>query len=117
VKILVLGAGAVADNFGGRLVQAGADVTFISRNRRQTQLQQHGLVVHTAAVQSYLTAKGIHGDQRYPIRTSRSRRGQRRLMAGTVDSERQLTGIMNPVDRFRVANPARRLSRPDPLPT
>jgi hypothetical protein len=35
-------------------------------------------------------------------------------VAGTVGSERQPPGIMNPNDRFRVANPAQQLSRLDP---
>jgi len=45
MKILVLGAGAVGGYFGGRLVQAGADVTFLVRERRAAQLERDGLVV------------------------------------------------------------------------
>jgi 2-dehydropantoate 2-reductase len=51
VKILVLGAGATGGYFGGRLAQAGADVTFLVRERRAAQLAVDGLVV-----------KSPHGD-------------------------------------------------------
>lgn len=45
MKILVLGAGAVGGYFGGRLADAGADVTFLVRPRRQQQLTDAGLVL------------------------------------------------------------------------
>jgi len=45
MKILVLGAGAVGGYFGGRLAQAGADVTFLVRPARAAQLAKNGLVV------------------------------------------------------------------------
>ncbi len=43
ISIGVLGAGAVGGYFGGRLVQAGADVTFIVRDRRKAVLAEAGL--------------------------------------------------------------------------
>jgi len=49
VRILVLGAGAVGGYYGGRLVEAGADVTFLVRARRQAQLQRDGLVIESPA--------------------------------------------------------------------
>ncbi|MCZ2293042.1 MAG: ketopantoate reductase family protein [Burkholderiales bacterium] len=45
MKILVLGAGAIGGYFGGRLAQAGADLRFLVRERRQAQLRASGLVV------------------------------------------------------------------------
>ena len=39
----VLGAGAVGGYFGGRLVEAGGDVTFLVRERRAAELAAHGL--------------------------------------------------------------------------
>ena len=45
MKILVLGAGGIGGYFGGRLAQAGSDVTFLVRPRRQEQLARDGLVV------------------------------------------------------------------------
>src|SRR4051794_6930175 len=56
MRILMLGAGAIGGYFGGRLVQAGGDVTFLVRERRAAQLRERGLMVksphgdfHTAA--------------------------------------------------------------------
>lgn len=45
MKILVVGAGAVGGYFGGRLAQAGQDVTFLVRARRAEELRQAGLVI------------------------------------------------------------------------
>ena len=47
MKILVLGAGGIGGYFGGRLAQAGADVTFLVRPRRRDQLEKSGLVVES----------------------------------------------------------------------
>ena len=45
MKILVVGAGGVGGYFGGRLVESGADVTFLVREGRARQLAEHGLVI------------------------------------------------------------------------
>jgi 2-dehydropantoate 2-reductase len=58
MKILVLGAGAVGGYFGGRLVEAGADVTFLVRPGRAAQLAKSGLVV-----------KSPFGDITKPVKT------------------------------------------------
>jgi 2-dehydropantoate 2-reductase len=47
VRILVLGAGAIGGYFGGRLAEAGADVTFLVRPRRREQLARDGLVIES----------------------------------------------------------------------
>jgi len=47
MKVLILGAGAVGGYFGGRLVQAGADVTFLVRPQRAQRLAQAGLVIRS----------------------------------------------------------------------
>jgi len=47
MRILVLGAGALGGYFGGRLLEAGADVTFLVRPARRTQLQRDGLVIES----------------------------------------------------------------------
>ena len=47
MRILIVGAGATGGYFGGRLAQAGRDVTFLLREGRQKQLQQNGLVLQT----------------------------------------------------------------------
>jgi 2-dehydropantoate 2-reductase len=45
MRVLVLGAGGTGGYFGGRLAQSGADVTFLVRPARATQLEQHGLQI------------------------------------------------------------------------
>ncbi len=47
MRILVLGAGAIGGYYGGRLVEGGADVTFLVRPRRARQLAERGLVVRS----------------------------------------------------------------------
>ena len=44
MRILVVGAGAVGGYFGGRLLQAGRDVTFLVRPRRAAELAKDGLI-------------------------------------------------------------------------
>src|ERR1700750_3327727 len=51
MRILVVGAGAIGGYFGGRLLQAGEDVTFLVRARRAAELASAGLVI-----------KSPHGD-------------------------------------------------------
>ncbi|HEY1796623.1 MAG TPA: ketopantoate reductase family protein [Stellaceae bacterium] len=47
MRILVLGAGAVGGYFGGRLAEAGRDVTFLLRGARAGLLAEGGLTVHS----------------------------------------------------------------------
>jgi 2-dehydropantoate 2-reductase len=44
-RVLIVGAGAVGGYFGGRLAQAGRDVTFLVRDHRAQQLRQRGLEI------------------------------------------------------------------------
>jgi len=46
-KILVLGAGGTGGYFGGRLAEAGADVTFLVRERRRDVIAAHGLRIES----------------------------------------------------------------------
>ncbi len=48
MQILILGAGAIGGYYGGRLVQAGADVTFMVRSQRAETLSKSGLVIKSA---------------------------------------------------------------------
>jgi 2-dehydropantoate 2-reductase len=52
MRILVVGAGAVGGYFGGRMIQAGRDVTFLVRPKRAEQIQAKGLRILSP----------IHGD-------------------------------------------------------
>jgi 2-dehydropantoate 2-reductase len=45
MRILVVGAGGIGGYFGGRMLQAGRDVTFLVRPRRAAQLAARGLVI------------------------------------------------------------------------
>jgi 2-dehydropantoate 2-reductase len=47
MRILVVGAGAIGGYFGGRLLQAGRDVTFLVRPRRAAELADAGLVIRS----------------------------------------------------------------------
>ena len=47
MRILVVGAGALGGYFGGRLLEAGRDVTFLVRPRRKAQLAKTGLVIRS----------------------------------------------------------------------
>ena len=58
MKTLVLGAGGIGGYFGGRLAEAGADVTFLVRPKRREQLARDGLVVESPK-----------GDFRLPVKT------------------------------------------------
>ncbi len=45
MRFLVVGAGALGGYYGGRLLEAGEDVTFLLRPRRAAQLARTGLVI------------------------------------------------------------------------
>src|ERR1700730_16829368 len=47
MRFLVVGAGVVGGYFGGRMMQAGCDVTFLVRPRRATELAATGLVIRS----------------------------------------------------------------------
>ena len=49
MRILVVGAGAIGGYFGGRLLQAGRDVTFLVRPKRASELASAGLVIKSPA--------------------------------------------------------------------
>lgn len=56
MRILILGAGGTGGYFGGRLAQAGVDVTFLVRPARAAQLDAEGLVIRSPL-----------GDARFPV--------------------------------------------------
>jgi len=59
MRFLVLGAGAIGGYFGGRLVESGADVTFLVRPARRGQLERNGLCIESAL-----------GNMSRPVRTA-----------------------------------------------
>jgi 2-dehydropantoate 2-reductase len=47
MRILIVGAGAIGGYFGGRLLDAGRDVTFLVREGRALELERDGLLVRS----------------------------------------------------------------------
>ncbi len=58
MRILMVGAGAIGGYFGGRMTEAGQDVTFLVRPRRAAQIAADGLVIRSP-----------HGDVARPVQT------------------------------------------------
>jgi 2-dehydropantoate 2-reductase len=56
MRILVVGAGAIGGYFGGRMLQAGRDVTFLVRPRRAAELASAGLVIKSPHGDATLTS-------------------------------------------------------------
>ena len=63
MKLLMLGAGSVGGFFGGLLQEGGADVTFLVRPKRASQLRERGL----------RHAKTAKGTGRNDVRMNRTR--------------------------------------------
>lgn len=63
MRILVVGAGSTGGYFGGRLAQAGRDVTFLVRPGRAQQLQTNGLQIVSPFGDVTLTPKLVTAGQ------------------------------------------------------
>jgi len=63
VRILVLGAGAVGGYFGGRLADAGRDVTFLVRPARAGLLAENGLAVASPLGDFRVSPKVVTADR------------------------------------------------------
>jgi len=59
LKILVLGAGGIGGYFGGRLVQGGADVTFLVREKRAEHLAANGLQIESQLGNATIPVKTV----------------------------------------------------------
>ncbi|EMM1376416.1 TPA: 2-dehydropantoate 2-reductase [Pseudomonas aeruginosa] len=59
MKILVLGAGGIGGYFGGRLAEAGKDVTFLVRNHRKAILEREGLRIASPFGDAHLQVKTV----------------------------------------------------------
>ena len=66
MKILVLGAGGVGGYFGGRMVQAGADVTFLVRPKRAAAIARDGLRIASKFGDAHLQVKCVTEDKVKP---------------------------------------------------
>ena len=63
MKILILGAGAIGGYFGGRLHQAGADVTFLVRPARAQHIATQGLMLESPKDKATLQVKTVLAGQ------------------------------------------------------
>ena len=88
MRILVVGAGALGGYFGGCLVRAGRDVTFLVRPQRAAQLARDGLRIRSP-----------HGDFDLPVRT---------VLAGAVHGKSDL--ILVAVKSYSLAEAADQLA-------
>ena len=59
MKLLVLGAGGIGGYFGGRLAEAGADVTFLVRPKRREQIARDGLRIESPLGNATIAAKTV----------------------------------------------------------
>lgn len=62
MRVLVVGAGSTGGFFGGKLAQAGRDVTFLVRAKRASQLKTNGLQVLTPAGDFTVVPKLVTAD-------------------------------------------------------
>ena len=63
MKVLVLGAGAIGGYYGARLIEAGADVSFLVRPARKAILEAHGLVVKSELGDFRQQVTAVTGEQ------------------------------------------------------
>jgi 2-dehydropantoate 2-reductase len=66
MRFLVLGAGALGGYFGGRLVEAGVDVTFLVRPARAAALAAGGLAIDSPFGDARLTVKTVTAEALAP---------------------------------------------------
>jgi 2-dehydropantoate 2-reductase len=64
MRILILGAGGTGGYFGGRLVESGADVTFLVRPERARRLKENGLVIKSPAGNAELQVATLQAGER-----------------------------------------------------
>jgi ketopantoate reductase len=79
MRVLVVGAGAIGGYFGGRLLQAGRDVTFLVRPRRASELADTGLIIKSPRgeeTSSPVEADHIVGDLLRRHKTAHPNRNQ-----------------------------------------
>src|ERR1700752_1891619 len=58
MQIAVIGAGAVGCYYGGLLLRAGHDVTFIGRQPHVAAINAHGLLLHTRTFKGHTRPPG-----------------------------------------------------------
>lgn len=66
MRILILGAGGIGGYYGGRLAEAGADVTWLVREKRLRLLQEQGLRVKSPFGDISMPVKAVTADTAGP---------------------------------------------------
>jgi 2-dehydropantoate 2-reductase len=67
MKILIVGAGGIGGFFGAKLQQAGADITYLLREKRQKLIQKQGLMIETPKGSFTIQPKTVLADQLEPV--------------------------------------------------
>ncbi|WP_108509061.1 2-dehydropantoate 2-reductase [Polynucleobacter acidiphobus] len=67
MKILIVGAGGIGGFFGAKLINAGADITFLLRDKRHQLIQAHGLTIETPKGSFTVHPKAVTAGQLEPI--------------------------------------------------
>jgi len=67
MKILIVGAGGIGGYFGARLIQTGADVTYLLREKRQKLIQEKGLCIETPKGNFVVHPQTIRTEELQPI--------------------------------------------------
>jgi 2-dehydropantoate 2-reductase len=67
LKILIVGAGGIGGYFGAKLINAGAEITFLLRDKRHKLIQEQGLTVETPKGNFTVQPKSLTAKQLEPI--------------------------------------------------
>jgi 2-dehydropantoate 2-reductase len=67
MKILIVGAGGIGGYFGAKLMNAGADLTFLLRPKRHQLIQSQGLTVETPKGSFTVHPQSVTADQLEPV--------------------------------------------------
>ena len=66
-RVLVYGAGVIGQIYGGRLAQAGHDVTLLAHGRTLETLREHGVALRTAGAESHTAVRVVDSPQGEPV--------------------------------------------------
>ena len=66
MKILIVGAGGVGGYFGAKLIEAGADITFLLREKRHKLISENGLTIENDDGSFTVHPKSVTADQLTP---------------------------------------------------
>lgn len=67
MKILIVGAGGIGGYFGAKLMNAGAEITFLLRDKRRKLIEAQGLTIETPKGNFTVQPKSLTADQLEPI--------------------------------------------------